>query len=68
MMGNPTTNRRYNLTLSVFARNAINRLNLAPPVANVVSPQVGQYQSLASGLFASGTASRRIDLQASFSF
>ena len=68
MMSNPTTNRRYNLTLSVFARNAINRLNLAPPVANVVSPQVGQYQSLASGLFASGTASRRIDLQATFSF
>ena len=68
MMSAPTTNRRYNLTLSVFARNAINRLNLAPPVANVDSPQVGQYQSLASGLFASGTASRRIDLQAIFSF
>jgi len=66
--GSATTNRRYNLTLSVFARNAINHLNLAPPVANVDSPQVGQYQSLASGLFASGTASRRIDLQASFSF
>jgi hypothetical protein len=66
--GAATTNRRYNLTLSVFARNAINHLNLAPPVANVDSPQVGEYQSLASGLFASGTASRRIDLQASFNF
>jgi len=66
--GGATTNRRYNLTIGVFARNAINRLNLASPVANIDSPQVGQYQSLATGLFASGTASRRIDLQASFSF
>jgi hypothetical protein len=66
--GGATTNRRYNLTLSVFGRNAVNRLNLSPPVANVDSPEVGRYQSLASGLFASGTASRRIDLQAIFSF
>ena len=68
LFGGATTNRRYNLTLSVFARNAMNHLNLAAPVANVDSPQVGQYQSLATGLFASGTASRRIDLQAIFSF
>ncbi len=68
MFAGATTNRRYNLTLGVFARNAINRVNLASPVADVDSPEVGRYQSLATGLFASGTASRRIDLQAIFTF
>ena len=69
MMMNPNTNRRYNLTLSVSARNALNRLNLAPPVADIDSPLVGRYNSIAGGPFSfSGNASRRIDLQATFSF
>lgn len=63
------TNHRYNLTFSVSARNAINRVNLAPPVSNVDSPLVGSYNSLAGGPFSfSGNASRRIDLQVLFSF
>jgi hypothetical protein len=71
--GNPfgavNTNRRYNLTFSVSARNALNRVNLAPPVSDVDSPLVGKYNSLASGPFSfSGNASRRIDLQVLFSF
>lgn len=67
--GGVTTNRRYNLTFSVSARNALNRLNLGPPVSDVDSPLVGKYNSLASGPFSfSGNASRRIDLQMIFSF
>ena len=66
--GAANTNRRYNLTFSVFVRNALNRLNLAPPVADVNSPLAGKYNSLASGIFASGTANRRLDLQVIFSF
>jgi hypothetical protein len=63
------TNHRYNLTFSVSARNALNRVNLAPPVTDVDSPLVGKYNSLASGPFSfSGNASRRIDLQVLFSF
>lgn len=63
------TNRRYNLTFSVSARNAFNVVNLAPPVSNVDSPLVGRYNSLAGGPFSfSGNASRRIDLQVLFSF
>jgi hypothetical protein len=67
--GTVNTNHRYNLTFGVSARNAINRVNLAPPVSNVDSLLVGQYNSLASGPFSfSGNASRRIDLQVLFSF
>jgi hypothetical protein len=71
--GNPfaatNTNHRYNLSFSVSARNALNRVNLAPPVADVDSTLVGKYTSLASGPFSfSGNASRRIDLQATFTF
>jgi hypothetical protein len=71
--GNPfgavNTSHRYNLTFSVSARNALNRVNLGPPVSDVDSPLVGRYNSLASGPFSfSGNASRRIDLQALFSF
>lgn len=71
--GNPfgatNTSHRYNLTLTVSARNAINRVNLGSPVADVDSILVGKYNSLAGGPFSfSGNASRRIDLQALFSF
>lgn len=65
----PTTNRRYNLTFGVSARNLLNHVNLASPVNDVDSPLVGQFQSLAGGPYSySGNASRRIDLQVIFSF
>jgi hypothetical protein len=64
-----TTSHRYNLTFSVSARNAVNRVNLAPPVSDVDSTLVGKYNSLADGPFSySGNATRRIDLQALFTF
>jgi hypothetical protein len=63
-----SSGRRYSVTFNVSARNSFNRLNLGAPVGDVDSPQVGQYNSLASGPFSSGTANRRIDLQALFSF
>ncbi len=67
--GAVNTSHRYNLTFSVSARNALNRVNLAPPVSDIDSPLVGRYNSLASGPFSfSGNASRRIDFQALFSF
>jgi hypothetical protein len=67
--GAVNTKHRYNLTLTVSARNAINRVNLGTPVADVDSTLVGRYNSLAGGPFSfSGNASRRIDLQALFTF
>jgi hypothetical protein len=70
MMMSSNTDRRYNLTLGVIARNAFNNYNLANPngvvgsrlfdVSN--SPQLG-------GPFSPGTAAnRKIELQATFSF
>ncbi len=64
----PASSRRYSLTFSVSARNILNRVNLAPPVGNLNSPLFGESNSLAGGAYSFGSATRRIDLQALFSF
>jgi hypothetical protein len=64
----PATSRRYNLTFSVSARNIFNRVNLAPPIGNLSSPLFGESNALAGGPYSYGSATRRIDLQALFSF
>jgi hypothetical protein len=66
--GGGTTNHRYNLTLSVSARNVFNNVNLAPPVGNLNSPFFGRAEALAGGFFSSSAANRRIDFQARFAF
>jgi hypothetical protein len=66
--GGATTDRRYNVTFTVSARNALNRVNLAPPVGNLSSPQFDQSIALAGGPYSSASANRRIDLQVLFSF
>jgi hypothetical protein len=62
------SNHRYNLTFSVSARNVFNRVNLAPPIGNLSSPLFGESNALAGGPYSYGSATRRIDLQALFSF
>jgi len=64
----PASTRRYSLTFSVSARNVLNRVNLAPPVGNLNSPLFGESNALAGGPYSYGSATRRIDLQALFSF
>lgn len=66
--GGATTDRRYNLTFTVSARNVLNRVNLAPPVGNLSSPVFDQSNALAGGPYSSAGANRRIDLQVLFSF
>jgi uncharacterized membrane protein YgcG len=66
--GGPATNRRYNLTFSVNARNVLNKVNAANPVGVLSSPNFGQSISLAGGPFSSAAANRKIELQAMFSF
>jgi hypothetical protein len=68
IFGPGNTNHRYNLTFSVNARNVLNRQNLAAPIGNLSSPNFGQSVALAGGPFSSAAASRKIELQASFSF
>jgi hypothetical protein len=68
MMGGSTSDRRYNLTLSASARNVFNKVNLANPGGVLGSPFFDKYNNLFGGPFSTGTAVRRIDLQASFTF
>jgi hypothetical protein len=61
---------KYNLTLSVSARNVLNHANYAAPSGDLSSPFFGEYRSLAGfGPFgANGTYNRKIDLQLRFTF
>jgi uncharacterized membrane protein YgcG len=68
LFGAPATNRRYSLTFSVNARNALNKVNPASPIGVVTSPNFGQSVALAGGAFSSQAANRKIELQAMFSF
>ena len=69
-MMSTNTDRRYNLTLGVIARNAFNNYNLANPNGVVGSSLFDKFNSLQSGgPFSPGTAAnRKIELQATFSF
>jgi Carboxypeptidase regulatory-like domain len=62
------TNHRYNLTLSVSARNIFNNVNLATPIGNLSSPLFGESNELARGPFSGFPGNRRLDLQMTFSF
>lgn len=66
--GGANTNRRYNLTFGISARNLLNRVNFSAPVGTLSSPLFGQSIGLAGGPFSSEGAVRRIDLQVLFSF
>jgi hypothetical protein len=68
IFGPGNTNRRYNLTFSVNARNVLNHPNLAAPIGTLSSPFFGQSISLAGGPFSSAAANRKLELQMSFSF
>ncbi|PYX18847.1 MAG: hypothetical protein DMG82_27385 [Acidobacteria bacterium] len=68
IFGPGATNRRYNLTFSVNARNVLNRENLAAPIGVVASPNFGRSVALAGGPFSSQAAIRKLELQATFSF
>jgi hypothetical protein len=69
------SDHRYNLTFGVSVRNVFNKVNLANPsgVLNATAQgTVSQFfdspNGIQGGPFSSGSAVRRIDLQATFSF
>jgi hypothetical protein len=70
MFGNPTTSKRYNLTLSIQARNLLNHVNPGPINGIVTSPLFGESNSLAGGFgaFSQSGNNRRLELQARFQF
>jgi hypothetical protein len=66
-----STGKRYNLTLSIQARNLLNTVNPAAPNGNLSSPLFGVSTQLA-GFFGPGgggaAGNRRVELQLRFSF
>ena len=68
--GGESTSHRYNLTLSVNARNIINHENLNTFNGSLTSPYFYQATNITGGFGAEQTASnqRRIDFQLRFAF
>jgi len=77
--GANSSSRKYNVTLSINARNVFNHVNpatpsgvLSPPTAEnpeaIASPFFGVPNALAGGSFSTNSANRQIYLQAAFSF
>jgi hypothetical protein len=64
------TEHRYNLTLSINARNAINHENLNTPNGSMTSPYFLESTGISGGFGAEATASnqRRIDMGLRFAF
>jgi hypothetical protein len=66
--GQTAANHRYNLNFSVQALNLFNDINLAPPTGVLGTPNFGKSNALAGQIYSSGAASRRVFLQAIFTF
>ncbi|MCX6595689.1 MAG: carboxypeptidase-like regulatory domain-containing protein [Acidobacteria bacterium] len=66
--GGGVPGKRYALSLSISARNVLNRVNLGAPLGTASSPLFGTSTSLAGGFFSNSTANRRLDLQLRFTF
>jgi hypothetical protein len=71
-IGPPTTNHRYNLSISMSARNVINHTNPGPIIGNITSPLFGLANQMAGGLngegFSENADNRRLELQTRFTF
>jgi hypothetical protein len=66
--GGPGTGRKYSLTFSAQALNLFNDIDYGQPNGNITSPNFGKSTSLAGGIFSSGSAARRVFVQATFAF
>lgn len=52
--GNPSTNHRYNMSISLSARNLLNHTNPGPIIGNIASPLFGQANQMGGGGFGPG--------------
>lgn len=69
MMDSGATEQRFNLTISVQARNLFNTVNLAPPVGNLSSALFGQSTQIAGGFGGNTEANnRRLEFQLRLTF
>ncbi len=72
IIGPPRTSRRYNLSVSMSARNVLNHTNPGPIIGNITSPLFGQANQSAGQLngegFSENASNRRLELQMRFTF
>ncbi|MGA2714710.1 MAG: carboxypeptidase-like regulatory domain-containing protein [Bryobacteraceae bacterium] len=73
IFGSSSSGRRYDLTLSLTARNLLNHLNPGAITGNITSPLFGQANSLNSGptgpgVFSENANNRRLEWQLRFAF
>jgi hypothetical protein len=68
MFGGGPTGRKYSLTFSAQALNLFNDVDYGGPNGTIGTPRFNRSTTLAGGIFSSGSAARRVFLQATFSF
>ncbi len=68
--GGSSTNRRYNLTISMQIRNLTNHNNPGPIIGNITSPLFGQANQPTGvgGIFSESANNRRLELQMRLAF
>jgi hypothetical protein len=72
LIGLPSAPRRYNLILSLSARNVLNHNNPGPIVGNITSPLFGSSNQVAAGTngegFSENASNRRLEVQIRLTF
>jgi len=66
--GTGGTGHKYSLNFSAQALNLFNDINYGQPGGTLNSPSFGKSTSLAGQIFSTGSAARRVFVQAVFSF
>lgn len=68
MWGGGGANRKYNLTFTAQALNLFNDIDYGGPNGTIGTPDFDRSTTLAGGIYSTGSAARRIFVQAVFSF
>jgi hypothetical protein len=72
ILGSKPTPHRYNLTIGMSARNALNHTNPGPIIGNITSPLFGRANQMAGGAngegFSENADNRRLEAQIRFQF
>jgi Carboxypeptidase regulatory-like domain len=72
LIGPSSTNHRYNLSISMSARNLLNHTNPGPISGNITSPLFGRANQMAGNIngegFSENANNRRLELQLRFTF
>ena len=72
LIGDPSTNHRYNLSIGMSVRNLLNHTNPGPIIGNITSPLFGLSTQIAGGPngegFYENANNRRLEMQLRFTF